>query len=100
MGVWRDCSWRTGLGTCFYDRRWELGTLRRLVGGGGWGRVYILYGPGGVGKSELGRYVAGRLDAMLVHIDARRRVVEGLLGWRVEPSGWSRSWWVVGGRPP
>ena len=70
MGVWRDCSWRTGLGTCFYNRVGEARLLGELVGAGG---VVVVYGPRGVGKSELARYTLSRLEAAVVHIDARRR---------------------------
>ncbi len=68
-----DCSWRTRLGTCFYNRRRELRLLETLADG----RVCIvLYGPRNVGKSELARYAAGHRRLPGIIIDARKARVE------------------------
>ncbi len=70
--VERDCGWRTGLGTCFYNRLEQARRLSRLLD-----RLscIVLLGPRNVGKSELARYTLLRVKG--VHpliIDARRLV--------------------------
>ena len=73
--VHRDCSWRTSLGTCFYDRVSEAEELARVVRGG-WSVLVV--GPRNVGKSELVRYVLStRLGVKPVIVDARALVVKG-----------------------
>lgn len=82
-----DRDYRTGLGTGFYDRVAELERLDELLYSRG-ARVVVVYGPRGVGKSELVRYWLwgrrrGPRDRMaVVHVDARRlrgrRVAEAL----------------------
>ncbi len=74
--AWRDCGWRTGLGTCFYDRVGEAGRLERLAS-----RLacVVLVGPRNVGKSELARYtLTARMGLEPIHIDARRGVASRL----------------------
>jgi len=69
----RDCSYVTGLSTCFYDRAGELGELER---GLRWAHTIILYGPRSSGKSELVRYYVSRRlgsDVVAVVFDARRK---------------------------
>ena len=69
--VFVDGRYETGLGTGFYDRLAELEKLERLLETY---TVVIVYGPRGVGKSELLRYYATRKlrDASVVLVDARR----------------------------
>ncbi|AEM38358.1 AAA ATPase [Pyrolobus fumarii 1A] len=73
VAVYVDRGYRTGLGTAFYDRLVELERLDKLVFSH---RTVIVYGPRGVGKSELVRYwlrglqERGRIAA--VYVDARR----------------------------
>ena len=86
MKLYVDEEYRTGLGTGFYNRVEELGRLERLLDGF---RIVIVYGPRGVGKSELVRYWlhrAGRGKGVTaVHLDARRlggrELVEALEAW-------------------
>jgi hypothetical protein len=69
----RDCSYVTGLNTCFYDRVSELGELER---GFRWAHTIVLYGPRSSGKSELVRYYVSRRlssDVIAVVFDARRK---------------------------
>jgi hypothetical protein len=69
----RDCSYVTGLNTCFYDRVSELGELER---GFRWAHTIVLYGPRSSGKSELVRYYVSRRlgsDVVAVVFDARRK---------------------------
>ncbi len=69
----RDCSYVTGLSTCFYDRASELGELER---GLRWAHTIVLYGPRSSGKSELVRYYVSRRlgsDVVAVVFDARRK---------------------------
>jgi hypothetical protein len=69
----RDCSYVTGLNTCFYDRVNELGELER---GLRWAHTIVLYGPRSSGKSELVRYYVSRRlgsDVIAVVFDARRK---------------------------
>jgi hypothetical protein len=69
----RDCSYVTGLNTCFYDRVSELGELER---GLRWAHTIVLYGPRSSGKSELVRYYVSRRlssDVIAVVFDARRK---------------------------
>jgi hypothetical protein len=69
----RDCSYVTGLSTCFYDRAGELGELER---GLRWAHTIVLYGPRSSGKSELVRYYVSRRlgsDVIAVVFDARRK---------------------------
>ncbi len=71
----RDCGWRTGLGTCFYNRVVEAERLSRVVGEG-W--TVLVVGPRNVGKSELVRYaLARRMGVRPVVVDARALVVKG-----------------------
>lgn len=65
-----DAEYRTGLGTGFYDRLEELGRLERLLETN---RLVVVYGPRGVGKSELMRYYARRRlrSGTVVAVDAR-----------------------------
>lgn len=81
-----DASYRTMLGTGFYDRRSELEKLSELLQGV---RTVIVYGPRNAGKSELVRYFItkrlglgslARLSHRVVLIDARRRRMEKYLG--------------------
>lgn len=75
MGV--DCGWKTGLGTCFYDREHEVGELEKLLG---WDYTVIVVGPRNAGKSELVKYVmVRRLRVKPLIVDARRLSVEGSL---------------------
>lgn len=69
----RDCSYVTGLNTCFYDRAGELDELER---GLRWAHTIVLYGPRSSGKSELVRYYVSRRlgsDVVAVVFDARRK---------------------------
>jgi hypothetical protein len=69
----RDCSYVTGLNTCFYDRVSELGELER---GFRWAHTIVLYGPRSSGKSELVKYYVSRRlssDVIAVVFDARRK---------------------------
>ena len=71
----RDCSWRTSLGTCFYDRVSEVEELVKVVEDG-WSVLVV--GPRNVGKSELVRYaLSARLGVKPVIVDARVLVVKG-----------------------
>ncbi len=73
----RDCSWRTGLGTCFYDRRPEAERVAGLLREG---RTVILVGPRNAGKSELARYVLRRvLRVDAVEVDGRVVAARGLI---------------------
>ena len=69
-GVYVDRSYRTMLGTAFYDR---LGELARLEAFTGSRRVVIVYGPRNVGKSELARYFIRRRYSVgfVVTVDSR-----------------------------
>ena len=69
----RDCGWRTGLGTCFYNR---VEQARRIAGLLGKLSCIILLGPRNVGKSELARYTLIRVKRLQpVTVDARRLLV-------------------------
>lgn len=73
--MFRDCGYRTALGTCFYDRVRELEGLEKTAF-----KTLIVYGPRGCGKSELIRYYSRRLvdkGYLVVYYDAR-----GFLGER------------------
>ncbi|MCE4610669.1 MAG: ATP-binding protein [Desulfurococcales archaeon] len=77
-GIYVDQGYKTALGTAFYDRVPELGRLEALIGGV---RTVVVYGPRGVGKSELARYLAvRRLRVRSLLVDSRRRRLEDLLG--------------------
>ncbi len=66
-----DEGYRTGLGTRFYNRRVELEKLERLMENY---VMVLIYGPRGVGKSELLRYYAVKRlkGGTVVIVDARR----------------------------
>jgi len=51
-------SYRTALGTAFYDRSEELALLGRAIETH---RLVVIYRPLNVGKSELARYLLSRL---------------------------------------
>ena len=78
-----DTEYRTGLGTGFYDRLDELDELATSL------RAYrsvIIYGPRGVGKSELARYyLARRHRGGAVVVDARERKALELVPGGTEP---------------
>ncbi len=57
QNIYVDREYRTGLSTAFYDRVAELDRLARLLEAY---RLVIVYGPRGVGKSELTRYYVKR----------------------------------------
>lgn len=81
----RDCRWRTGLGTCFYDRVSEVEELVRVVGDG-WSVLVV--GPRNIGKSELVRYaLSASLGAKPVILDARALVVKGEVERAVREAG-------------
>ena len=85
MQPWRDCGWRTRLGTCFYDRLREASTLERLARSG-WS--VVLAGPRNSGKSELARYVAvKRLGGRVIWVDAGRLAAGEKLGEAIESIG-------------
>lgn len=72
-----DCSYVTALSTCFYDREHEIGELNSYVKPG-W--LTILYGPRGIGKSELVRYWLRRVSGlMFIEVDARAMAGGALL---------------------
>ena len=77
MTVFRDTGYRTGLGLSFYNRIRDLEHLERFLQAA---RTLIIYGPRGVGKSELARYYLSRRTPRLggVLIDVRRRAAERL----------------------
>lgn len=77
MTVFRDTGYRTVLGLCFYNRLWDLERLKRFLKAA---RTLIIYGPRGVGKSELVRYYLLRRVSRLggVLVDVRRRAAERL----------------------
>ncbi len=78
-----DAAYRTGLGTGFYDRVDELDELASSLRGY---RSVVVYGPRGVGKSELARYyLARRHVGGAVVVDARERKALELVPGRVEP---------------
>ena len=70
-GVYVDRSYRTMLGTAFYDRLAELERLSTLAGSR---RLTIVYGPRNAGKSELARYFLSRRyrGGLAVSVDSRR----------------------------
>ncbi len=71
QGPYVDHSYRTLLGTAFYDRVSELEVLGRLMVSH---RLLVVYGPRNVGKSELVRYFLRtryRSGAAVI-VDARR----------------------------
>ncbi len=85
MEPWRDCGWRTGLGTCFYNRRSEVERLSSLLDGFS---LVVLVGPRNAGKSELARYTLLRVKRVKpMIVDARRVVAKAGLGERLEPLG-------------
>ncbi len=85
MAVWRDCGWRTRLGTCFYDRLAEASRLEKLVERG-WS--VLVAGPRNSGKSELVRYVLRRrVSGRTIWVDCRRLVSRRVLGEAVEALG-------------
>ncbi len=77
MTVFRDTGYRTGLGLSFYNRLQDLGRLESLLQAA---RTLIIYGPRGVGKSELARYYLSRRAPRLsgILIDVRRRAAKRL----------------------
>ncbi len=85
MTPWRDCGWRTGLDTCFYNRRGETERLSSLLDGFS---LVVLVGPRNAGKSELARYTLLRVKRVKpMIVDARRVVTRAGLGGRLEPLG-------------
>ena len=81
----KDCGWRTGLGTCFYNRAHEAEKLSRMVRDG-WSILVV--GPRNVGKSELARYtLERRLGVKPVIVDARALVVKGEPGRALREAG-------------
>ena len=67
--VYADRSYRTMLGTAFYDRLGERGELESLLAKR---KLTIVYGPRNVGKSELARYHLSKQEYPTVVVDARR----------------------------
>ena len=83
--AWRDCGWRTLLGTCFYDRVSEASALEKLVETG-WS--VLVTGPRNSGKSELVRYVVKRrVRGKAVWVDAGRLASDERFGDAVEAIG-------------
>ena len=81
--IFVDAAYRTGLGTGFYDRVDELDEMASSLRGY---RSVVVYGPRGVGKSELTRYyLARRHVGGAVVVDARERKALELVPGRVEP---------------
>ncbi len=70
-----DCSYRSGLGTCFYDRVYEASELTRLTS---MYRTVVVYGPRNVGKSELVKYWLRGLNKPVIIVDARLQRVESM----------------------
>ncbi len=77
MTVFRDTGYRTRLGLSFYNRLQDLERLESFLRAA---RTLIIYGPRGVGKSELVRYYLSRRTPRLlgVLVDVRRRAAERL----------------------
>ena len=76
-------SYRSGLGTCFYDRVYEVSELTRLMD---MYRTVIVYGPRSVGRSELVKYRLGRIDKPSIIVDARLQRVKTMFGKTSIPS--------------
>ena len=69
-GIYVDYSYRTLLGTGFYNRLAEQELLEMLTGSR---RLLVVYGPRNVGKSELIRYfLRKKYRGVAVAVDARR----------------------------
>lgn len=80
MGIFVDRGYRTGLGISFYDRSVELKLLEEYAVGV---KTLVVYGPRGVGKSELVRYYVRRRlgrGARVLWLNAREHRLEEVTG--------------------
>ncbi len=75
MELYVDEKYRTSLGVSFYNRTREYRLLRELLDVY---RTVVVYGPRGVGKSELVRYLVTRENLPAVVVDARAERVKPL----------------------
>ncbi len=88
MNIFVDKSYRTGLGTGFYDRLKELDLLDRLTRDY---RIIVVYGPRNAGKSELVRYwikkrAEGRAIALQADLMGTRSAIGDIMDWLVAPN--------------
>jgi len=75
--IFIDCNYTASLGLCFYNRGQELEELDGIVKPG---KLVIVWGPRGVGKSELVRYwLRRRRRSGFIEVDARRIAIRGLI---------------------